>query len=403
MALDSRKITLGMTGGIACYKVPYLVRALIADRARVQVIMTRAACEFIAPLTLETVSGREVAVDTFERGRFVGTRHIDLAQECDLLVIAPATANFLGKAANGIADDLLSTVFCASDKPALIAPAMNPYMWNNRSVQRNVDYLRELGHHFVGPDTGEMACEASGVGRMSEPERIHRAVVELLSATKTKGLSGKQVIVTAGPSREAIDPVRYISNHSSGKMGFAIASAAVAAGAQVTLVTGPTSLTPPPGAKVMQITTTEELSKAVRAEFGQADCLIMAAAPADYRPVDAGQEKIRRGAAPLELKLQPTPDILRSVAETKRPEQVVVGFALETGDGLASAQRKLREKHLDLIVLNETGPGRAFDSDTNEITLVTPDMQTEAWPQASKSELARRLIERIAQILAKRS
>lgn len=402
MALDSRKITLGLTGGIACYKVPYLVRSLVADGAHVRVVMTRAACEFITPLTLETVSGHPVAVEMFEKGGFVGTRHIDLAQDCHLLVIAPATANFLGKAANGIADDLLSTVFCASAKPTLIAPAMNPHMWSNASVQRNVAYLRDCGHHFVGPDSGAMACEASGVGRMTEPDRVHRAIVELLAVVEEQSLTGKRVIVTAGPSREAIDPVRYISNHSSGKMGYAIASAALEAGADVVLITGPTSLTPPPGARVIEFATTDELAAAVQSEFGDADCLIMAAAPSDYRPAAAGDEKIKRLEKPLELTLQPTPDILRALSDRKRQDQLVVGFALETSDGLANARRKLTDKQLDLIVLNEVGPGRAFDSDTNEVTLLMPDAEPEVWPQASKALLARKLVGRIAQILTER-
>ncbi len=403
MAFDGHKITLGLTGGIACYKVPYLVRSLVADRALVQVVMTRAACRFITPLTLETVSGRPVAVDMFEEGGFVGTRHIDLAQACDLLVIAPATANFLGKAANGIADDLLTTVFCAARKPALIAPAMNPHMWGNPSVQRNVAFLRDQGHHFVGPDSGEMACEASGVGRMSEPEQIHGAIVELLGAIEQKSLVGKRVVVTAGPTREAIDPVRYISNHSSGKMGYAIADAAAEAGADVVLITGPTSLTPPAGVRIARFTTTDQLHRAVQDEFGQADCLVMAAAPSDYRPADVGEGKIKRRETPLELKLLPTPDILKSIAEHKSPEQVVIGFALETNDGVTNARRKLADKHLDLIVLNEVGPGRAFDSDTNEVTVLDPDGEPEVWPPALKTALARKLIDRIAHLLADRT
>lgn len=403
MALDSRKITLGLTGGIACYKVPHVVRGLVNDGAEVQVVMTRAACEFIAPLTLETVSGHSVATDTFERNVFVGTRHIDLAQDCDLLVIAPATANFLGKAANGIADDLLSTIFCASNKPTLIAPAMNPHMWNNPAVQRNIDFLRYQGHRFVGPESGAMACEAAGVGRMSEPDRILGAIVEALSLTGSGSLEGKKIIVTAGPSREAIDPVRYLSNHSSGKMGYSLAAAALAAGADVTLITGPTKLPTPLGARVVEFTTTEDLARAVESEFEQADCLIMAAAPADFRPADVRPEKIRRGSEILELRLQPTIDILKSVAQKKKAHQTVVGFALETGNGLERARSKLAEKQLDLIVLNEVGPGRAFDSDTNEITLITPDGEPEVWPRAAKADLARKLIARISHILNGRS
>ena len=398
MSLKGKKITLGLTGGIACYKVPYLVRDLVREGCQVQVVMTEAATKFITPLTLETVSGHPVGIDMFPTGGYTATRHIDLAQKCDLLVVAPATANFIGKAANGICDDLVTTTFCACDKPVLVAPAMNPVMWSNPAVQRNFERLKELGHHFVGPNEGEMACESTGVGRMAEPDQILAAIRDLLEVKK-KSLSGKRFIVTAGPSREPIDPVRFISNHSSGKMGYAIAMAAVARGAETVLITGPTHLKPPVGVRVISFQTTEGLHRAVSREFRKADCLIMAAAPADYRPEKVSRKKIKKQAEARLLSLEPTVDVLKSVAATKRQGQIVIGFALETDRAVDNARRKLVDKNLDLIVLNEVGPGTGFDNDTNRVTIIRPRKRPEPWPLMGKTEIATRLVDLIASLM----
>lgn len=398
MALKQRKITLGLTGGIACYKVPYLVRSLVREGAVVQVVMTEAASRFITPLTLETVSGHAVATTMFEADQFVATRHIDLAQDCDLVVIAPATANFIGKAANGIADDLLSTIFCAADKPVLFAPAMNPVMWANPAVQKNVAYLKQLGHQWVGPEEGEMACESSGVGRMSEPDQI-LAAIKVQLKRKKKALDGKRLLVTAGPTREAIDPVRYISNHSSGKMGYAIAAAAQRAGAEVTLLTGPSSESRPSVTRLIEFTSTSELKEIVEVEFPACEALIMAAAPADYRPARVAHSKIKKADNDLNLELEPTVDILRSIAAGKRTGQIVIGFALETEAGVANARKKLREKNLDVILLNQVGTDTGFNADTNQITVIRPRRQPDQWSMATKTEVADRIVKLLASLI----
>jgi phosphopantothenoylcysteine decarboxylase/phosphopantothenate--cysteine ligase len=398
MSLRGKKITVGLTGGIACYKVPYLIRALVKEGAEVHVVMTNAATKFITPLTLETVSGRPVSVDLFPEGEYVATRHIDLAQNADLLVIAPATANFLGKIAAGISDDLLTTVVCAASAPVLIAPAMNPQMWHSPVTQRNVKTLTELGYRFVGPAEGEMACEASGIGRMVEPDEIFRAVVEQFARPKKKALKGKRIVVTAGPTRESIDPVRFISNQSSGKMGYAIAWAAVTAGADTVLITGPSHELPPVGCEIVKVVSTEELLKAVQRAIKGADCLIMAAAPADYRPAVTAAQKLKKGHQPLTLRLEPTVDILKSLRRSgSRP--VMVGFALETEDALMNARKKLKDKNLDLIVVNQVSDRTGFDADTNQVTLIAPGRKPEKWPLMTKTEVAGCLLERLTRML----
>ncbi len=399
MSLEGKKITVGLTGGIACYKVPYLIRSLTKSGTEVQVIMTEAATKFITPLTLETVSERPVAVCMFPPDEFVATRHIDLGQWADLMVVAPATANFLGKVAAGVCDDLLTTVVCASTCPVMVAPAMNPQMWANPITQRNVATLSELGYQFVGPEEGDMACHDSGVGRMSEPEQIYAAIEGSL-LPKKKSLAGKKIVVTAGPSREPIDPVRFISNHSSGKMGHALAEAAVRLGAETILISGPTSLPPPAGVKLVRFETTEQLYRAVKSVVKDADCLIMAAAPADYRPVKPAGSKIKKSADAMQLSLEPTIDILKDLAarRTKRPP-VVVGFALETDRPIENARKKLKEKKLDLIVLNTVGADTGFDSDTNQVTVLRPKRKPVVLPLAKKTEIAVKLLEMIASML----
>ncbi|MBI5265735.1 MAG: bifunctional phosphopantothenoylcysteine decarboxylase/phosphopantothenate--cysteine ligase CoaBC, partial [candidate division Zixibacteria bacterium] len=391
------------TGGIACYKIPNLIRLLVKQKAEVRVIMTEAATKFITPLTLETVSGNPVEWEMFPANQFVATRHIDLAEWPDLFVIAPATANFLGKVSGGISDDLLTTILCATAKPVLIAPAMNPQMWRNKVTRRNYDYVKkELGFLSVGPAEGEMACDAWGVGRMAEPEEIFSAVESFfLKSSKKKVLTGKKILVTAGPCREAIDPVRYISNRSSGKMGYALARAARELGAETTVISGPTDLTAPNGVHVISVETTDQMAKAVLKHFPRSDCLIMAAAPADFVPETPAKTKIKKDGDGLTLKLRPTVDILKEVAKVRRKGQFVVGFALETDNDLANARRKLAEKKLDLIVVNNpTAPGAGFEHDTNKVMLITPGKsRPENLPLMSKSDLANRILDIISSML----
>lgn len=401
MSLSGKKVLVGLTGGIACYKVPYLVRFLGKQDAEVRVVMTEAATKLITPLTLETVSRHQVYTSMFAEREFVGTRHIDLANWPDLIVVAPATANFLGKIASGISDDLLTTIICASPKPVLIAPAMNPGMWHNPVTQRNYETLKELGYHFIGPAEGEMAEKQFGIGRMVEPQELFEAVKQFFETeSKKKPLNGRRILVTAGPCREPIDPVRYISNRSSGKMGYAIAEAAQRLGAEVVLISGPTGVTPPADVKLISVERTTEMRDAVVNEFANSECLIMAAAPSDFTPVHASESKLKRADKSIQLTLEPTADILKGIAPRRKPGQVVIGFAVETENDEANARRKLDEKQLDLIVLNNPNePGAAFDHDTNRVTLMAPGQKSEAWPLMSKTEVATRLLERVMLLL----
>jgi len=401
MSLKGRKIIIGMTGGIACYKIPYLVRLIRKAGADVRVIMTENATRFITPLTLETVSDNPVAIEMFPEREYVSTRHIDLAEWADLFVIAPATANFLGKVAAGVSDDLLTTIICAADAPVLIAPAMNPRMWNNRVTQKNITYLKELGYHLVEPAEGDMACDDWGIGRLPEPDRLFDVIRAFFKKAKKKALlKGKKVLVTAGPCREPLDPIRFLSNRSSGKMGYALARAAVELGADTTLVSGPTGLTPPKGVTFVTVETTQELLEAVKQHFKRSDVLMMAAAPSDFKPVSVAEEKIKRHKTSLQLELEPTIDILKKVAAGKKSSQLVVGFALETENGETNARRKLKNKNLDLIVLNNPrDEGAAFDVDTNRVTLLAPGKRADRWPLMQKSEIAVKLLEIIVRML----
>jgi len=400
MLFKDKKILVGLTGGIACYKIPYLIRLLRNERASVRVVMTRAATRFITPLTLETVSEQPVMVELFPEGEFVSTRHIDLAGWPDHIVVAPATANFLGKIANGISDDLLTTIICASPRPVMIAPAMNPQMWSNKVTQKNYGSLKELGYFFVGPVEGEVACNQFGVGRMAEPEQIFEAVKCFISGNFEKRLlKGRKIMVTAGPTRERLDPVRFLSNYSSGRMGFALAQAAILLGAETTLISGPTDLIPPAGARYTSINSTSELYEAVKKEFRQSDCLIMAAAPADFTPGKVAKQKIKKTGVGQTLAFQPTVDILKEVAAWKKRSQIVVGFALETEDTVANARKKLKDKNLDMIVLNQPGKDTGFGVDTNRVTVLLPGGKPDRWPLMDKNEIASKLLEKIAAMM----
>jgi len=397
MSLKNKKIIVGLSGGIAAYKVPYLIRALIKDGAEVRAIMTESSTKFITSLTIETVSQNPVACEMFPENRYVGTHHIDMAKWADLIVVAPATANIIGKVASGVCDDLLSTVICAAQSPVLFAPAMNTEMYLNPVTQKNIEYLKSLGYKFAGPGTGELACETTGVGRMLEPDEIHSAITDLFR--KKKALKNKKVLVTAGPCREAIDPVRYISNRSSGKMGYALAEAALEAGAEVTLVSGPTDLKTNRNINLVKVESTEHMQKAVAKHFKEADYLIMAAAPADFRPTKVADQKIKKDSGTNSIRrldMAPTIDILSSLIKIKKRTQKVIGFALETENGLANARAKLKAKKLDLIVLNSMEQATPFDSDTNMVTLITKSGKTESLPDMHKSLLAEKLIEKIS-------
>lgn len=386
-------VVLGVTGGIAVYKACELLRLLQKRGIDVFVVMTQNACRFVAPLTFETLSGHPVAVDTFDRPQTWEVEHIALAKRADLFLIAPATANIMGKMACGIADDMLSTTVMATRAPVLVAPAMNTAMWENAAVQQNVKTLRARGIEIVAPVSGHLACGDSGAGKLEDVEVIAERACELLFAKKD--MEGLRVMVTAGPSREALDPVRYISNRSSGKMGYAIAQAAQKRGAEVTLLSGPVAIEVPQGVKLVPFTTTQELLDRASELARKQDLLIQAAAPADYRAKEVAPQKIKKQVGePMTFTLVENPDVAATLGKAKRSGQVFVGFAAETNDVLAHAKDKLARKNLDMIVANDvTRPGAGFDVDTNIVTLITKDGQ-EALPMMSKAEVAQRILDR---------
>jgi phosphopantothenoylcysteine decarboxylase/phosphopantothenate--cysteine ligase len=379
-----RVVVLGVTGGIACYKAVELVRLLVKADFKVQVIMTRGAMEFVTPLTLQTLSGNPVATETFNLTQESEIGHINLADSANLFVIAPATANVIGKIANGIADDLLTTVLMATQAPVLIAPAMNIHMFDNPILQENLRKLRRVGYHIMEPAEGYLACGYEGKGRLPDPEKI---LGEIESLLRKKDLVGEKLLITAGPNREPLDPVRYISNRSSGKMGYALARAALRRGAEVALVSGPTALEAPAGARIISVMTAAQMREAVLKEFAQCSAVIMAAAVSDYRPI-AAEKKMKRGTGPVELRLEPNADILKELGQSKDGKWLV-GFAAETDDLTANAQKKLREKNLDMVVANNVAEeGSGFDGDTNVATIVDRTGAVRSLPLMSKDDLA---------------
>jgi phosphopantothenoylcysteine decarboxylase/phosphopantothenate--cysteine ligase len=394
---DSRRVLLGVTGGIASYKTAFLARLLTQAGAEVDVVLTRSAQEFVGALTFEALTGRPVHSELIASGHALD--HIRLARAASAIVVAPATADFLARAASGQAGDLLTAILLAATAPVLLVPAMNDRMWAHPQTVRNVAHLREIGYTVLDPDEGELAVgEGAGPGRMPEPETILAHVGRLLEPIGA--LRGRRVLVTAGPTREAIDPVRFISNRSSGKMGVALAAAAWRRGADVTLVSGPLGVQPPTGVKLEKVETTGEMQKAVAANLSTADVLIMAAAPSDFRPDDAASQKIKKSNAPPSIALAPTPDILQTTVERRAPGTVVVGFALETENTHANARAKLASKDLDLIVLNDaTEAGAGFEVDTNRVTLIARSGEPEVLPLALKSEVADRILDRVEVLL----
>lgn len=396
MAPKPPRILLGVTGGIAAYKSPDLVRRLVERGCEVQVVMTRGAREFVGPLTFQAVSGRRVRDDLWDHDAEAAMGHIELARWADLVLVAPATANFLATLAAGLGGDLLATVCLATTAPIVVAPAMNHVMWANPAVQANRKTLEERGVGFLGPGVGDQACGETGPGRMLEPTEIAAAVLGLPGQLAHRSLAGLKVVITAGPTREPIDPVRYITNRSSGKMGFAVAAAAREAGAEVVLVSGPVALSTPAAVRRVDVETAEQMYESVHREIAGADIFIACAAVADYRPQLAAAQKIKRSAAEMELALVRSPDTLASVAALARAP-FTVGFAAETNEVEAHAREKLEKKRIDMIAANRVGPDCGFDRETNALTVFWPGGGERALGEGGKALLARRLIELVAE------
>lgn len=395
--LKGKNIVLGVTGGIASYKAAELIRALIKEGARVRVIMTKSAIKFMTPLTLQTLSSNPVYTDMFAPTENYDMAHIALAEFADAFVIVPATGNIIGKIASGIADDLLSTTIMAADKPTLICPAMNDKMLANPAVQENIGKLRKYGYTVMDSAEGELACKTTGTGRLPEIPSIMEEMEVLLTR---KDLKGEKILVTAGPTQEPLDPVRFITNMSSGKMGYALARIAHRRGAEVTLVTGQTNLPLPKVFKTIQVRTAQEMYEAVLSNYKSSSIVIKAAAVADYRPEFLETEKIKKKSGMLSLKLQRNPDIIAQIGKIKG-ERILVGFAMETQNILANAREKLKKKNLDLIVANNLREeGAGFQADTNVITLIDGTGRMEILPKMTKIKAAEKILDRVLQLVA---
>jgi phosphopantothenoylcysteine decarboxylase/phosphopantothenate--cysteine ligase len=396
------RITLGVTGGVAAYKAAELVRRLQQDNFMVQVVMTRGARQFITPLTFAALSGQKVITDLFagaegqDANLDSAIEHIAVAQRTDLLLVVPATADVIAKFARGIADDFLTTLYLASTAPVVIAPAMNVNMWNHAATQENIRLLRNRGVNIVTPDEGYLACGMTGPGRLAGEEEILAAVRDVLHAQLD--LQGECILVTAGPTCEDLDPVRYLTNRSSGKMGYAVAEAAARRGAKVTLVSGPTALETPQGVERIDVRTAGEMHRIAAEQFMVSSIGIMAAAVADYRPASRAEQKLKRGKEPVNLQLEPTVDILAALAKNKG-ERVIVGFAAETERVAENARKKLLSKNADLIVANDvTAEGAGFDIDTNIVTIFARDGHEIALPKLHKAEVAQRILDEILRL-----
>lgn len=396
--LDKKNILIGVTGGIAAYKVVEVASRLKKSGANVRVMMTLAATEFVSPRTFEEITGNAVFVEMFGDAAHFHVAHVALADFADLILIAPATANFLAKSAHGIADDLLTTTILASDKPLLIAPSMNTKMFLNPATQDNLKILKARGVKILEPAVGELACGTSGKGRLPEPVEIYMAVEKFFASEPT--LNGKKVLVTAGGTIEAIDPVRYIGNRSSGRMGYEVANSALLAGAEVVLVSGKSEVTPPKGLKeFVKVESALEMREEVLKRFGDVDCVIMSAAVADYRVKTPAKQKIKKDSETLTLELVKNPDILRELGTLKKA-QVLVGFAAETHNLLEYANKKLVEKNLDFIVANDvTAEGAGFEVSTNIASIIWRNGNVENFPKMSKAALAEKIIDRVTNLL----
>ena len=391
--LKNKCVVLGVTGSIAAYKIASLASALKKQHCDVQVIMTRNAAQFITPVTFETLTGNKCLIDTFDRNFTFEVEHISVAKKADLVLVAPASANVIGKLAHGIADDMLTTTILACKCPKLLSPAMNTAMYENPVVQDNLSILKKYGWEVIEPASGYLACGDTGAGKMPEPEVLLSYIEQHLACEKD--LLGKKVLVTAGPTQEALDPVRYLTNHSTGKMGYAIAHAASLRGADVTLVSGPVSITPPPFVNVIPVTSAQDMFEAVSAHAAEQDAIIKAAAVADYTPADVSSEKVKKKDGDMSIPLKRTTDILKYLGEHKRDGQFLWGFSMETEHMLENSTAKLTKKNVDMIVANNLKTiGAGFGTDTNVVTLITRE-GAEELPLMSKEEVAHQILNRI--------
>ena len=393
MSLQQKKVLLGVTGSIAAYKIAMLASMLKKQGADITVLMTKNAVQFINPITFETLTGNKCLIDTFDRNFEYSVEHVSLAKQADVFLVAPASANVIGKLANGIADDMLTTTFLACECPKISAPAMNTHMYHNPILQDNLEKCRHYGMEVLAPATGYLACGDTGEGKMPEPEALFSAIEHAVSYEKD--LSGLHILVTAGPTVEAIDPVRFISNHSTGKMGYAIAKQCMLRGAAVTLVSGPTNLTPPPYLDFVPITSAKEMFDEVTKRAPMQDIIIKAAAVADYRPAEIASEKVKKSDDALSISLERTDDILAYLGAHKKKGQFLCGFSMETQQMLENSRAKLKKKNLDMIVANNLKvSGAGFAGDTNVVTLITQEGET-ALPLMSKDEVAEKLLDAI--------
>ena len=394
--LNGKTIVLGVTGSIAAYKIAGLASMLVKQHADVHVIMTKNACNFINPITFETLTRHKCLVDTFDRNFEFSVKHVSLAQAADVFLIAPASANVIGKIANGICDDMLTTTVCATRKPVLISPAMNTGMFENPIVQDNLKKLARFGYHIIEPAVGRLACGDVGTGKMPSEEELFNNI--LLAIAKEKDLKGKRVLVSAGPTRESIDPVRFITNHSSGKMGYALAKMAKLRGADVTLVSGPVSITAFQGIDVVDVTSAADMFDAVTARSAEADIIVMCSAVADYTPTLYSEQKVKKSDDDMSISLSRTKDILKYLGENKRDGQVVVGFSMETEHLIENSQAKLQKKNVDLICANSISTDKTgFGVDTNKVTLIFKD-KVEELPLCSKEDTADMILDHIIQL-----
>ena len=394
--LRGKTVLLGVTGGIAAYKAAALASALVKQHAAVEVVMTEHATKFITPLTFEQLTGRRAMVDTFDRNFSHNVAHISLAERTDLMIIAPATANICAKLAHGLADDMLTTTALACRCPKLIAPAMNTNMYENPVTQDNLNLLRRYGWEDIEPASGRLACGAEGKGKLPEPELLVEHILRRIAMPHD--LSGKKVLITAGPTQESLDPVRFLSNHSTGKMGYAIAKMAMLRGAEVTLISGPTSLTPPPFVSVVNIRSAQEMFEAVAEYAPDCDFIIKAAAVADYTPEHYADNKMKKKDGDLSIPLKRTTDILSYLGQNRKPGQVICGFSMETENLLENSKAKLEKKNVDMICANSlTTPGAGFGVDTNVITLITRNDTTQL-PLQSKSDAANAILNQLLQL-----
>ena len=392
MLLKEKHIVLGVTGSIAAYKIASLASMLVKKQADVTVIMTKNATNFINPITFESLTGNRCLVDTFDRNFEFQVEHVSLAKQTDVFLVAPASANVIAKAAHGIADDMLTTTLLACRCPKIFAPAMNTRMYENPIVQDNISTLKDYGMEVVTPASGYLACGDTGEGKMPEPEVLYEAVLRALTP---KDLAGRKVLVTAGPTQEKLDPVRYISNHSTGKMGYAVAAAAVRRGADVTLVSGKVELTPPMGIQVVPVVSAADMAQAVKDAASEQDIIIKAAAVADYRPRVTADEKLKKKDEELSVELERTEDILAWLGAHRRAGQILCGFSMETEHLLENSRAKLEKKKIDMsVAISLKQEGAGFGTDTNVVTLITKE-KTEEFPMLSKEEVAERLLDRL--------